>query len=89
MSPALAIDLVRHALMLALAVSGPLLLTVLVVGAVVGMLQAMTQIQEQTLVFVPKLVALALVGLLILPWTLRSLAGYIAETLRSLPLLTP
>lgn len=60
----LAADLTRlltEALYLVLLVSGPPLLVSLVVGLAVGLLQAMTQVQEQTLTFVPKLVAVGLV----------------------------
>jgi len=89
MSGALVLDLVRHALVVALLVAGPLLLTELVVGVIVSVLQAVTQIQEQTLTFVPKLAAVALVLVLTLPWALHLLVEYVQQTLRSLPGMTP
>lgn len=60
-------QLAQSALMLVLTVAGPLLLTSLIVGTVIGLLQALTQIQETTLTFVPKLLAMGLVLLLMLP----------------------
>ena len=87
MSGTLAIDLVRHAVMLSLLVAAPLLATALLVGIVVSLLQAVTQLQEQTLTFVPKLLAIALVFALTLPWMLTRLVEYLAGVLRSLPTL--
>ncbi|MDQ0252118.1 flagellar biosynthetic protein FliQ [Sphingomonas sp. Sphisp140] len=60
-------QLAQSALMLVLTVAGPLLLTSLIVGTIIGLLQALTQIQETTLTFVPKLLAMGLVLLLMLP----------------------
>jgi flagellar biosynthesis protein FliQ len=87
MSANLAIDLVRNALMLTLLVAGPMLLTALLVGVGVSLLQAVTQIQEQTLTFIPKLLLVGLVLLLTLPWTLSRLVEYFGGILRSLPTL--
>ncbi|MEK7317405.1 MAG: flagellar biosynthesis protein FliQ [Candidatus Eisenbacteria bacterium] len=84
MTPALASDLVRHALMETILLSAPFLLTALLVGVVVSLLQAMTQIQEQTLTFIPKLVAICGVILIVLPWFLGRLTTYLAGVLRSL-----
>jgi flagellar biosynthetic protein FliQ len=83
------LDLVRHALFVALVVAGPLLVTELVVGVVVSVIQAVTSIQEQTLTFVPKLAAVALVLVLTLPWALHLLVQYLQQTLRSLPAAVP
>ena len=71
MSQALVIDLARNAIMLALMVGGPLMLVALVVGLVVSVFQAVTQIQEQTLSFVPKLIAVSVAFLVALPWMLE------------------
>jgi flagellar biosynthesis protein FliQ len=86
-SGTLAVDLIRQAIMLALMVSAPLLLTALCVGIIVSLIQAVTQLQEQTLTFIPKLLALAMVFTLTLPWTLTRLVEYLAGVLRSLPTL--
>lgn len=87
MSPALVLDLMRHAVTTTLLTAGPLLATALLVGVLVSFVQAITQIQEQTLTFVPKFVAIAIVGLLMLPWLLQQLVGFLTEMLRSLPVL--
>jgi flagellar biosynthetic protein FliQ len=88
MSTALVVDLIRHATMMALLVAAPLLVTALAVGILVSLLQAVTQIQEQTLTFIPKLLALSAVFLITLPWMLAQLVEYLAGLLRSLPALT-
>ena len=87
MSGTLAVDLVRQAILMALCVAAPLLVTALVVGVLVSLVQAVTQLQEQTLTFIPKLLAIALVFTLTLPWTLTQLVEYLAGVLRSLPTL--
>ena len=66
-----AVDLVRHSLIMALTVSAPMLLIGLVVGIVISLLQAVTQIQEQTLSFIPKVAASILVLVALGPWMLR------------------
>ena len=85
MSGALAIDLIRHAVQVSLLVAAPMLVTALVVGVVVSLIQAVTQIQEQTLTFIPKLLILALVFILTLPWMMGTLIDYLTGVLRSLP----
>lgn len=87
MNGQLAVDLVRQAVMLSLAVAAPLLATALVVGILVSLVQAVTQLQEQTLTFIPKLLTIALVFVLTLPWALTRLVEYLAGVLRSLPTL--
>ena len=62
-----AMEVARAGLVLMLTIAGPLLMTSLIVGTAIGLLQALTQIQEQTLTFVPKLMAMGLVLLLSLP----------------------
>ena len=85
MSPGLAIELLHHAVLMCLLVAAPLLITSLLVGVVVSLVQALTQIQEQTLTFIPKLVAVAVVMMLSLPWMLRQLIEYLTHTLDLLP----
>jgi len=85
MSHALIVDLARNAIMLALLIAGPMLLVALLIGLTVSVLQAVTQIQEQTLAFVPKLVGVSVVFLLALPWVLQLLVKYTTELFRSLP----
>lgn len=85
MTAALAVDLIRRAVMLTLMVASPLLLTAVLVGLLVTLVQAVTQLQEQTLTFLPKVLALALVLLLVLPWMLREMMEFLVAALRSLP----
>jgi flagellar biosynthetic protein FliQ len=87
MSSALAVDLLRHALNVSLVVAAPLLLTALAVGILVSLLQAVTQIQEQTLTFIPKLLSMAVVFMILLPWLLSQLVQYLVGVLQSLPTL--
>ena len=73
-----ATDLVRHTLLLALIVSAPMLLIGLAVGVVVSLLQAVTQIQEQTLTFIPKIVAMVVAAIVLMPWIGQRLLEYTA-----------
>jgi flagellar biosynthetic protein FliQ len=75
----------QQGLMLMLMVAAPLLITVLVVGLVVSVLQAATQINEATLSFVPKVVAAVIVLAVAGPWMLTTLVEYIQRTLLSIP----
>ncbi|AQR73605.1 flagellar biosynthetic protein FliQ [Sphingomonas sp. LM7] len=79
MSPSQVIQLVEASLLLVLTVVGPLLLTSLIVGTVIGLLQALTQIQETTLTFVPKLLAMGVVFLLMLPTMGQALSGFMSK----------
>jgi flagellar biosynthetic protein FliQ len=74
-----AVDLVRHSLIIALTVSAPMLLIGLVVGIVISLLQAVTQIQEQTLAFIPKIVAMVAAAIALAPWTAQRLMDYTRE----------
>ena len=87
MSTALAVELIRQALTVALMVAAPLLITSLAVGILVSLIQAVTQIQEQTLTFIPKLIAMAAVFVIFLPWSLSQLVQYLVGVLQSFPTL--
>jgi flagellar biosynthesis protein FliQ len=76
MSPEFFVDLVTRMLHTAILLAAPPLLAGLVVGVAVSIFQAITQMQEQTLVLVPKLLAVALVLLLCLPWMLQVLLTF-------------
>jgi len=76
MEAANVVDLAREALFIVLIVSAPMLLMVLVVGVVVGVLQAATSINEMTLSFIPKLVGLAAVTVVFGHWQLSMLVDY-------------
>ena len=77
MTTEFAIDLIRRGVMLAIMVAGPMLLTALVIGFFVSLIQAVTQIQEQTLTFIPKLLMIAMIFALTLPWTINNMVEFI------------
>ena len=74
-----------RALEIALALAAPLLLAALVTGVVIGAFQAATSINEMTLSFIPKLVAIALTLAIAGPWMLKTLVGYTRELIVSIP----
>ncbi len=73
------LDVGREAIWLTLQLCGPMLLVGLIVGVAIGFLQALTQIQEQTLVFVPKIVAVFLALLIFLPMMGALMAGFMSQ----------
>ncbi|MDB4917736.1 MAG: flagellar biosynthetic protein FliQ [Gemmatimonadetes bacterium] len=75
----------KNAITIALMVAAPMLTVALASGLTVSVVQAVTQIQEQTLAFVPKLLAVAAVFLVSLPWILQTLVKYTSEIIRSIP----
>ena len=79
MTGAETLDFARASIYLLLALSAPAMLTALAVGVVIGLLQALTQIQEMTLVFVPKILAIFLVLLVALPFAGAALATYMED----------
>ena len=85
MSHALIVDLSRDAIFTALLLAAPMLCVALGLGLIVSVLQAVTQIQEQTLAFVPKLVGVAVVFLVALPWSIQVAVKYTTELFRSIP----
>ena len=85
MSYALVTDLARNAIMVAMLIAAPMLVVALLVGLIVSILQTMTQVQEQTLSFVPKLIAVGATMLIALPWMLQLLVEYTANLFRSMP----
>lgn len=76
MDASVVVDIGRNALWITLLISGPLLIIGLVVGVVIGIFQAVTQIHEMTLTFVPKILAMLLVFLMLFPWMLLKLMEY-------------
>jgi len=75
----------QNALLMLLWVSAPILLVVLVVGLLVSIFQAATQINEATLSFVPKIVAAVAVMIFAGPWMMSTLVEFLQQTLRSIP----
>ena len=85
MTPETVITQGRDALQLALMLAAPLLLTSLAVGVIVGIFQAATQINEMTLSFIPKLVAMSAVLVFTGPWMLRLLMEFTQRLFESIP----
>lgn len=87
MNEAAVTALATQAISVAFKVAAPVLLTALAVGVVVSVLQAATQIQEMTLTFVPKVIAIAIVMLLTGPWMMRTMVAFARELFGMLPTL--
>jgi flagellar biosynthetic protein FliQ len=81
----MAIDLVRNATFVALTVGAPILIVSMVVGLAISILQAVTQIQEQTLNLVPKIVLMAITMLVILPWAIQRIMEYTTALFLDIP----
>jgi flagellar biosynthetic protein FliQ len=79
------LTLVQQALFVTALVSAPLLITALAVGLVVSIFQAATQINEMTLSFIPKLIAMFAVLVLAGPWILATLVDYVQRLFGSIP----
>jgi flagellar biosynthetic protein FliQ len=73
------IDVVRTALIIAMKISAPILAAGVAIGLVISIIQSVTQIQEQTLVFVPKIFSMLLVAILLMNWVIQRLADFAAE----------
>jgi flagellar biosynthesis protein FliQ len=85
MDPQAALTIGQNALFLLLMVAAPILATVLGVGLLVSLFQAITQIQEATLSFVPKLIAAIAVFAIAGPWMLSTMVDFIRNTILSIP----
>ena len=85
MTPETIMSMTYQALKVALAIAGPLLLVVLVVGLVISIFQAATQINEMTLSFIPKMLAMALTLVLAGPWLIGLMVDYIRQLFGSIP----
>lgn len=79
------VNLATQAMSLALKIAGPLLLVALVVGLLISVFQAVTQIQEQSLSLIPKIVAVAVVIVVLGPWMLGQLVSYTTALYTSIP----
>ena len=85
MTPEYVVTLGQEALMLVLYIAGPMLIVALVVGLAVSILQAVTQVHEMTLTFIPKILAVVLVSVLFMPWIIRRIVDFTAGLLGSIP----
>lgn len=81
----MAIQIGRDALMMVMLVSAPMLILGLLVGVAVSIFQATTQIQEQSLAFIPKIIAVFVAVLVFGPWMLSLIVDYTREIFMSLP----
>jgi flagellar biosynthetic protein FliQ len=85
MTPETVMAFGQQALYVAMLIGAPLLLTALAVGLLIGMVQAATQINEMTLSFIPKVIAMALVMVITGPWMLRTLVQFTRQLIENLP----
>lgn len=85
MGPETVLDIGREALWLAVLLAGPMLGAALAVGLFIGVIQAATQIQEMTLSFIPKLLALVIVLFVVGPWMLRIIVTFSERLFMEIP----
>lgn len=87
MDPSMAVDIGRQALWITLVISGPILIAGLIIGFMIGIFQAVTQIHEMTLTFIPKILVMVGVFLALLPWMLIKLVDYTMNLFNMIPYL--
>lgn len=85
MTPEMIMAIGKHALEVMLLLAAPLLLVALLVGLLVGVFQAATQINEMTLSFIPKLLGMAATMLVAGPWMLKLIVNYTRDLFESIP----
>ncbi len=76
------IQLIRDALTVTLKIAAPLLLSGMIIGLIISLIQSVTSIQDQTLTFVPKLIGVILVAILLLPWIIGRIIVFTTEMLQ-------
>ncbi|TWU16252.1 flagellar biosynthetic protein FliQ [Allorhodopirellula heiligendammensis] len=76
LEPSSAVDLIRETLLMAVVLAAPLLLVGMAAGLAIGLVQALTQIQDQTVSFVPKLLAMAAVLVACMPWLMTRMIEF-------------
>lgn len=87
MTPEMVVSIGREALTVTLMVAGPMLLFGLIIGLVISVFQSVTQINEMTLVFVPKILCVALALLVFLPWMISTIVDFTNHMYDLIPLL--
>lgn len=87
MSTQFVVELARNSIMTTLLVSSPMLILALVVGLMISILQAITQIQEMTLTFIPKIIAVAVALIVFLPWMITTVVGFTNQLFALIPTL--
>ena len=88
MSPEFVVHLGKDAILLMLMISAPMLIAGLVVGLGVSILQAVTQIHEVTLTFIPKILAVSLALMMALPWMLQKMIEFMTTLMARIPMMT-
>ncbi|MEN9723526.1 MAG: flagellar export apparatus protein FliQ [Pseudomonadota bacterium] len=81
MTEEMVMNLGAEAIKVMLYIAGPLLIAAMAIGIIVSVLQAITQVNEATLTFIPKMIAIVLVLMVMAPWMLEILKQYAAETI--------
>ncbi|NBQ53237.1 MAG: flagellar biosynthetic protein FliQ [Proteobacteria bacterium] len=82
------IDIAGKAIMVAMKIAAPALISTLIVGLLVSIVQAATQINEQTLTFIPKIIILSLTLALAGPWILQTMMNFTIEIMNTIPTVT-
>jgi flagellar biosynthetic protein FliQ len=85
MTEAYVLSLGQNAIIIALTLAGPILLISLIIGSLISLIQAATQINESTLIFIPKMMGIILVLLLLGSWMLQQAVSYTYNLFASLP----
>jgi flagellar biosynthetic protein FliQ len=85
MTPEFAIEIIKAMIIQAAALAAPVLITAMVIGLAVSLFQAVSSIQEQTLSFVPKLVGIAVLIIISLPWLLRTTIEFTTAMFQKIP----
>jgi flagellar biosynthesis protein FliQ len=85
MTPEFAVEMVKALLFQAVTLGAPVLLTAMAVGLTVSLIQAVTSIHEQTLTFVPKVLAVVTMVVILLPWTLRTATEFATQVIGKIP----
>lgn len=86
MTAEFATELFRNAILIGFLIGMPALLASLVIGVVISIGQAVTQLQEQTMTFVPKVVGMVLIILYLMPWMLNQMTDYTISLYRDIPM---
>lgn len=89
MSPEFVTTIGRQAIEVALMTAAPMLIAALVIGLVISIFQAATQINEQTMTFIPKIVGVFVTLLVFAPWMLQKLSAFLAMIFAQLPNISP
>lgn len=82
------VELARNSIYTTLLVSSPMLILALIVGLSISLLQSITQIQEMTLTFIPKIVAVAIALIIFLPWMISTVVGFASQLFSIIPTLS-